>query len=133
MNLPRGYRNCNPGNIRKTTTMWIGLADNQRDSVFYTFRSMAYGYRAMFRILKNYNILYGLSTIQEIITRWAPPSENDTQAYIKNVAHDMNKDSNYTINFDDVSEMCAIVAAISHQENGIQPSMEEVYEGWELI
>jgi len=50
------------------------------------FESMAYGWRAAFVILcKTYYGKYKLKTIRALITRWAPPKENNTEAYIRRV------------------------------------------------
>ena len=50
---------------------------------------MAYGYRAAWRTLQSYyRRLCQQSkpfTVQHIIARWAPPTENDTQSYIRHV------------------------------------------------
>ena len=48
LNKQRGLRNCNPLNIRRTADLWQGLAERQPDPEFFTFRSMAWGYRAAF-------------------------------------------------------------------------------------
>ena len=50
------------------------------------FESMAYGWRAAFVILcRTYYNKHKLRTIRAIITRWAPPKENNTEAYIRRV------------------------------------------------
>ena len=47
MTTPRGIRNLNPLNIRRTsTTQWQGVAEVQRDREFVTFKSMRWGIRA---------------------------------------------------------------------------------------
>ncbi len=45
---------------------------------------MAYGYRAAFVTLAIY-LSRSWNTIEKIISRWAPSSENNTDNYIKNV------------------------------------------------
>jgi hypothetical protein len=129
----RGIRNNNPCNIRRTVTAWRGLADEQTDKAFWQFKTPAYGYRAAFIILQNYHKLYGLTTIEKIISRWAPPTENDTQSYIQAVAQRMGVTPQHEINFADVEEMIELVAAISQHENGVTPNMQDIYDGWELI
>ena len=52
LNKQRGLRNCNPLNIRRTADLWQGLAERQPDPEFFTFRSMAWGYRAAFIVLR---------------------------------------------------------------------------------
>ena len=86
MTTTRGLRNNNPGNIRKSGDKWQGLAREQADAEFFTFQSMEWGVRATARILIKYQDSYGLHTIQDIISRWAPSVENDTKNYIKNVS-----------------------------------------------
>ena len=102
---PRGLRNNNPLNIRLSSDRWQGQVLPQRaiaeseqlvtegkvgksgEGAFCVFESMAYGWRAAFRLLcHTYYKKYGLKTIRAIITRWAPPKENDTQYYIRSVA-----------------------------------------------
>ena len=83
---PRGIRNNNPLNIRKSKDNWQGLRTLQEDREFCQFSSMAYGWRAAFVILcKTYYGKYKLKTIRALITRWAPPKENNTEAYIRRV------------------------------------------------
>ena len=81
---PRGLRNNNPLNIRKSDQLWIGQTGN--DGAFCIFLTMAYGYRAAFRILKTYNTKYHVYSVREIIGKWAPPSDgNNTRGYIERV------------------------------------------------
>ena len=80
-NLPRGLRNNNPGNIRRNSDVFQGEKTSS-DREFKQFKSMAYGYRAIFKILSNYGRNYHLKTIRQMIGRWAPENENDTGAYV---------------------------------------------------
>ena len=50
----RGLRNNNPLNIRHGKDQWLGAATTQTDKDFVQFQSMAYGYRAAWRILNTY-------------------------------------------------------------------------------
>jgi len=85
----RGIRSNNPLNIRRTATRWQGAREEQTDKSFVQFKTMAYGYRAAWKILQTYYERFCRQekpfTVRNIITRWAPPSENDTEAYIRNV------------------------------------------------
>ena len=85
MATPRGLRNNNPLNIEKTKggNPWQGEIVPSKDSRFAQFTSMAYGYRAAFKLLNNYQRNYGLDTIRKMISRWAPSNENHTEAYVK--------------------------------------------------
>ena len=86
LKLPRGIRNNNPLNIRRSGDNWQGLRTLQEDREFFQFSEMKWGWRAAFVILcKTYYGKYKLKTIRALITRWAPPKENNTEAYIRRV------------------------------------------------
>lgn len=81
--VPRGLRNHNPLNIKlNKNNRWVGLSAVQLDKVFVQFRSPEYGWRAAFIIMWNYYWKYGWRTIREVVTHWAPKTENDTECYI---------------------------------------------------
>ena len=86
--LPRGIRNNNPLNIRRTAKdQWQGLRAQQTDASFCQFESLDYGWRAAFYLLtRTYYHKYRLFTIRAIISKWAPPQENLTSTYIANVS-----------------------------------------------
>ena len=130
--MTRGYRNNNPGNIRKTSTVWMGQIIPGSDADFITFESMEWGYRAIFVLLDGY-ISKGFDTISKIINRYAPSSENDTTAYINHVSTLTGINQNTIINPDDMESMIKIVAAISYHENGTAPNFTQVNGGWDLL
>lgn len=131
--LPRGLRNCNPGNIRISTDKWLGLREEQTDKEFFQFEEMRWGYRALIRTLQNYRRKHGLQTIAEMIGRWAPHTENNTSGYISRVCKEMQVPSSYVPNVEDKGTMCALAAAISEVENGVPAVMSEIEEGWALL
>lgn len=114
--VPRGLRNKNPGNIRHSRSEWLGKAATQTDDSFVQFTSMAHGIRAIYKTLRSYQRVHGLSSVEEIIRRWAPPSENDTQAYIRSVEKGMINPFNVWENQADID---ALVRGIIRHENGI--------------
>ncbi len=115
----RGIRNNNPGNIRLSSTTWQGQvpASQQTDTSFIQFTSPAYGIRAIAKILDSY-AARGLNTVDSIISTWAPPTENDTAAYIDAVASSMGVDPGTVLSSGDQP---ALIAAIIEHENGSQP------------
>ena len=119
----RGIRNNNPGNIRHGEK-WEGLSDKQTDSSFCIFKTPEYGIRAMAKILLNYQKKYDLKTIKQIISRWAPPNENDTQSYINSVSLSVGVDSEEEININK-NIMVPLIKAIIKHENGEQPYSDE--------
>lgn len=128
--MSRGIRNNNPGNIRHGID-WDGLSTDQgSDSEFAQFISPEYGIRAMFKILKTYVTKYNLATIEGIIARWAPPSENDTEAYIAFVESAVGVGADVPLSEEDY---VPLVAAIIKMENGSQPySVDTIMLGQEL-
>lgn len=133
MMAPRGIRNCNPGNIRITRDKWKGLREVQSDKSFFQFVSMPYGYRALIRTLQNYRKRHNCITVADMISRWAPSSENNTGAYIRRVCKDLQVPSVHAVDIDDKEQMCALAAAISAVENGIPAVMADVEAGWKLL
>lgn len=131
--LPRGLRNNNPGNIRLSDTLWMGEIRPSQDKYFCQFCDMAHGYRALLRTLQTYVRKRGCRTIADIIIRWAPPAENNTAAYITDVCRQLQVPSSHVIDVDDRDSMCALAAAISRHENGVDAVMEDIYAGWELL
>lgn len=131
--LPRGLRNNNPGNIRIGVDQWVGEIRPSKDKEFCWFIDMKHGYRALIKLLQNYRRMYGCQTIDNMISRWAPPSENNTNAYIIDVCKQLQMPSSYVIDINDRDTMCALAAAISRHENGVDAVMEDIHAGWDLL
>jgi hypothetical protein len=126
----RGLRNNNPGNIRLTPgTTWLGQVppSQQTDPDFVQTSAPEYGVRMIARLLVNYGSKNGtpgyggsgIDTVYEIISRWAPPGENDTASYIAAVSDALGVEPNTVI--DIAASLPALVPAIIQHENGIQP------------
>lgn len=119
MTLPRGIRNNNPGNIERNKTPWRGLcADQSADTRFCVFDAPEWGIRAMAKILLTYYTRYGLNTVRGIVSRWAPPSENDTDAYVHAVAARLGVRTDERIDVHQRNVMTALIRAITAHENG---------------
>ncbi|SEA70476.1 hypothetical protein SAMN05444145_105234 [Alistipes timonensis JC136] len=130
--MSRGLRNRNPGNIRRSATRYKGETTST-DPAFKAFESLAWGYRAMFVLLHTYRVKHNCRTLREMISRWAPPSENHTDKYIVTVATRSNVPFDMEINTQRRDMMIPIVAAMSFVENGVPARMEDVTAGWELF
>lgn len=129
---PRGIRNHNPGNIRIGGLIpWQGqIAGNDPD--FVTFAAPEWGLRALWRILSNYRAFYGANTIARIISRWAPPVENDTASYIAAVAAHAGVSPDANIDLASPVAVRVVEAIIKH-ENGQQPySLAQIVQGREM-
>lgn len=120
---PRGIRNHNPGNIRHGD-QWEGMAEQQNDPSFVQFVAPEWGIRAMARILNRYYTVYGLTTINAIVGRWAPPVENNTGAYVNHLAAVLDVAPDQPLDFG--LELPGLIAAIIRHENGQQPYSAEI-------
>ena len=129
----RGLRNNNPGNIRLSRTLWQGEVRPSQDNSFCQFCSMAYGYRALIKLLQNYRRNNGCRTVADFINRWAPPSENNTSGYIRRVCTEMQVPDSYVSDVNDKATMCAFAAAISLVETGVPAVMADVEAGWDVL
>lgn len=129
----RGLRNNNPGNIRKNGIVYQGEIVPSKDEAFKQFSSMAYGYRAMFTVLHTYARKYGINTIAKMIERYAPATENHTQAYIEAVSEWSGVPATSHLTTTNAEVMIPIVAAMSKVENGVPAEYREVEQGWKLF
>lgn len=134
--MTRGYLNNNPLNIEQSKGKpWNGEIRPSQDMRFAQFKSMAFGYRAAFKLLQNYKKLHGCKTLADFINRWCPPIEagNHTGAYIATVAKRCRITSDTEIDTHNEYLMHKIVAAMSYVENGIEANEEDVKAGWDLL
>ena len=132
---PRNIRNNNPLNIRRSKDKWQGLAAKQSDSSFFKFESMEMGWRAAFVILtKTYYHKYRLFIIRKIISRWAPPAENDTEGYVKRVSDLTGIDPDEPLGIPSLypSRWMAVGLAMAIVEGGRQPDVFPMMRGWTL-
>lgn len=122
-------------NIEKTKggNPWQGEIVPSADSRFAQFKSIAYGYRAAFKLLDNYQRNYGIDTISRMISRWAPSNENYTDNYVKVVSERSGVPANSRITTRNRDVMVPIVAAMSFVENGVEANMSDVEAGWDLF
>ena len=131
--MARGLNNRNPGNIRQSKGRYKGEVRPSRDPAFKQFETMAWGYRAIFVLLHTYRTRHGLRTIAAMIARWAPPSENKTELYIRTVSRRSGIPADRPLDTRDRRTMIPIAAAVSFVENGTAADMHDVEKGWELF
>lgn len=125
-----GLRMNNPLNIKLNGIQWDGMTNYQDHKIFVRFKSPEWGIRAAARILNTYSAR-GLDTIREIVSTWAPPSDNNpTEKYVKNVGEWTGIDVDEVIGRE---EYPAILAAMIRMENGYNPfSTEFIKHGVDL-
>jgi len=81
-------KNNNPLNIKTSSDNWQG-ADGS-NAGFVKFNNPEYGVRAATKNLYTSQEKYGNNSVSDIVTRWAPPSDNNpTEIYIQKVADDL--------------------------------------------
>ena len=144
--MSRGLRNNNPLNIRHSADRWQGARINQTDKAFVQFTSMAYGYRAVWKILDTYCLTFKRErkayNVRNIIGRWAPPTENDTDAYVRNVVklsglggnENMPRPKHYRA-FGEVDKLVRLIMAMTCVENGIkweEVDKDAIWQGYDL-
>lgn len=82
--LPLGLRNNNPGNLRFNASIkWKGQTGQNKG--FSVFSNILFGIRAYGMDLRS-DIKKGKNTLEKLIYEYAPPSENNTEAYIDRVS-----------------------------------------------
>lgn len=129
-------RNNNPLNIRRGKTPWVGEVQyiervatdksgnecktREYDSSFCQFSELKYGWRAAFYILRKYIEKYGYNTIEKIINRWAPPSENNTVNYIATVCRYAGISRIDVVDFSNYHVMLGIAEGMCVAENGAE-------------
>lgn len=97
----------NPLNIRYSIhNNWVGQIGEYHG--FCKFSHVGYGFRAAYRLLENY-IKGGTRTIEDIIRRWAPPCENDTEVYIDFVSEDCMIHRNYQLRTQTIHDYWTII------------------------
>lgn len=130
--IPRGIRNNNPLNIRRGSN-WIGLSKTQNDPSFCQFDSMTYGLRAGLIIIRTYMTRYKLHSVHTIVSRWAPPKENDTDSYVKSVASMMKIHALQTFDFGDRARIVSLVASMCKVETGISIDPKLIESAYDLL
>lgn len=126
-----GIRNNNPGNIEYSpSTRWQGLDNPPSDGRFCRFKDPTYGIRAIAVTLITYQDKRKakdgsrIDTVREIIERWAPPSENDTSAYVRHVRQKLGLGAEEypgEVDVHDFEDCRKLVETIILHENGSQP------------
>jgi hypothetical protein len=119
--LARGLRNNNPGNLRKSSVAWAGKISNPLDTAFESFDTMANGVRAAIRnAYTHWN--RGKNTVATLISIWAPPTENNTIAYVAAVAKEAGISPNAQIKWGNNDTTAKLMYAIFKHENGADTS-----------
>ena len=141
--MTRGQRNNNPLNIRHSADQWQGASEEQTDPSFVQFKTMEHGYRAAWKILESYWKFFHRTkqafNVKNIISRWAPPTENDTKQYIRTVLSLTSIGGKENLlppsNPSGYGKLSKLMSAMTVMENGIcmsQVDTEAIYQGYKL-
>ena len=130
---PRGIRNNNPLNIERTGDKWLGMRAEQSDQRFVQFETTAYGYRAAIVILRNYVARYGLKTLRQVLHRWAPPTENNTDGYLSTVSHRAKILPDTPLNMWDVEPVTRLLEAMTYVECGQPGDRTAIHTAYSLL
>lgn len=135
LEVPRGIKNNNPGNIEKNpANAWEGRVPllNNTDVRFEQFNTYAYGVRALIMLLRTY-INSGRNTITAIFSQYAPAGENNTQQYVNFVAGRLGISATATITLSK-TVLRELAQAIAKMENGQECISDTQFEeGWNLL
>lgn len=129
--IPRGIRNNNPLNIRIGNT-WLGEVQHPTDPDFEQFVNMTAGVRAAFVLMRRYINHYKRTTIPQIISAWAPASENNTQRYIDYVCSSMSVTPDTDILYEDKDTMISLVSSMIKMECGQSVDFKIIQRAYEL-
>jgi hypothetical protein len=102
----------NPGNIRPGNKQIDALAIGTISSIngeFLYFPSEEQGFKALEILLQT---KYAENTIQECISMYAPPCENNTSKYIQTICNKLNKPSTTKIKDLDIKKLSKEIAII---------------------
>lgn len=129
---PRGIRNNNPGNLN-----FVGQNGAQLESHatprFAKFQTAFDGFSALGKQIKAYYngtskaVGYQkLQSVEDIISRFAPPKENNTQAYINKLSKTLGVGRGETLNIHDPQVLATLMNGITQIENGKNPYAPEM-------
>lgn len=110
----------NPFNIRRSDkNKWVGkVYDNT--GPFEVFDTLGHGIRAGMKLLLNYNTIYNLNTVEGIISKFAPPNENNTNGYIASIYKYTGFDKGKVLDLSDRDTMVRLAVNIIVVESGVK-------------
>lgn len=110
-----GARNNNPGNLRFAHQKGAVGADAKGFAIFRTWQEGVDAARSQIAL----DASRGLTSVSSIIRSWAPPNENNTEAYIADVSKRLGVQSGDALN---ASQFAALANAIFIHEGSVKAS-----------
>lgn len=130
-NIPRGLRNNNPLNIKRSSQVFQGESSYNTDPTFKRFSNPVMGYRAAFCIIRTYVQLRSCRTFREVLFRWCP-DEEVCVSYLDFVCKRVGVAPEHLVSLFDREEMVSLVSAMSQFENGVPASLADVRQAYSL-
>lgn len=131
-NEPRGIRNNNPGNLNYVGQNGATLEEHATPR-FARFNSAFEGFAALGKQIKAYYNgtskaagYQKLQSVEDIISRFAPASENNTQAYINKLSKMLGVGRGDSLNIQDPKVLATLMNGITQIENGKNPYAPEM-------
>lgn len=131
-NDPRGIRNNNPGNLNYVGQNGATLEEHATPR-FARFNSAFEGFAALGKQIKAYYNgtskaagYQKLQSVEDIISRFAPASENNTQAYINKLSKMLGVGRGDSLNIQDPQVLATLMNGITQIENGKNPYAPEM-------
>ena len=118
----RAERNFNPGNLNFAGQAGATLEPGANGR-FARFSSEEEGIAALVRQLRLYQ-QRGIDTLEEIVKKYAPPSENNTQAYIASMARWTGLSAGEKLDMNDPDTVRKLIQGISRKEGRYTPLSE---------
>lgn len=129
---PRGIRNNNPGNLNYVGQNGATL-ENHATPRFARFNSAFEGFAALGKQIKAYYNgtskaagYQKLQSVEDIISRFAPASENNTQGYINKLSKMLGVGRGDSLNIHDPQVLATLMNGITQIENGKNPYAPEM-------
>ena len=111
-------------NIRAGQAQWLGMTGTRRG--FVEFDTQEHGIRAWLVLMRNYRRKYGCRTIRQIVTRFAPPSENNTERYIKFCCQGVMLDADCALT--SLTDYAFLGKYMARMETGTAVTVNEILE-----
>ncbi|WP_241612933.1 hypothetical protein [Rosenbergiella epipactidis] len=131
----RNFRNNNFGNLNFAGQEGAVLEDTpgKGKARFARFATPEDGFRALANQVSSYAngtskaaVYQKLNTVSEIISKWAPPNENNTEKYIQTISTSLGVKPTDKINTADPQVMTKLIRAIATYEGG-NPTVSDGY------
>lgn len=139
--VPRGVKIHNPGNIKfNPKNTWEGQVGIEKHALptFVEFDAPESGIRAMHKLLRTYSkrgqnifdtIFRGIKQADgSRVLGYTPETENDTNAYIKDIVKRSGISEGTEIDPENFEQMMALLPAIVQNEQGYSPYTKSMYE-----